>query len=510
MKHKLVYAIVALAFVSGIFATAYAGPALTNITLGGNVDVLGDAHVAAGKSLFVDTIEPESESFVNVPGDFNVEGFTNFENNIQLVNSLVFCTDSPSIGTAFDCLSGAMIIPETVTSNEIRDGTITSADLAPGVATWNSRVPQSTSLFTVDSTGDVGTHTSITTGTDGLQIVSYRDETNTALKVAHCTNASCSLRSITTIDSTGNVGFFNSITIGTDGLPVISYLDNTNGDLKVVHCTNTSCSTFDTPTAVDSTGSVGSNTSITIGTDGFPIVSYRDVTNTDLKVVHCKNITCSGGVGVGFDTPTTLDTAGSVGFDTSITIGTDGLPVISYQDNTKSDLKVVHCKNITCSGGVGVGFDTPTTVDSTGFVGRYTSITIGTDGLPIVSYIDVSNTDLKVVHCTNTSCSTFDTPTAVDSVGEFTSITIGTDGLPVISYRDATNDNLKVAHCGNTSCSTFDTSITVDSTGNVGRYTSITIGTDGLPVVSYYDTTNQDLKVAKCTNPYCLNNWIRR
>jgi hypothetical protein len=51
---------------------------------------------------------------------------------------------------------------------------------------------------------------------------------------------------------------------------------------------------------------------------------------------------------------------------------------------------------------------------------------------------------------------------------------------------------------------------TVDSGGSVGVYTSITTGTDGLPVISYYDSTNYDLKVAKCANSFCLNNWLRR
>jgi hypothetical protein len=98
----------------------------------------------------------------------------------------------------------------------------------------------------------------------------------------------------------------------------------------------------------------------------------------------------------------------------------------------------------------------------------------------------------------------------VGYVGKYTSITIGTNGLPVISYYDASNQNLKVARCGNPSCSAGNTINTTDSEGSVGSYTSMTIGTDGLSVFSYFDAKNEDLKVAKCANAFCLNNWIRR
>ena len=50
----------------------------------------------------------------------------------------------------------------------------------------------------------------------------------------------------------------------------------------------------------------------------------------------------------------------------------------------------------------------------------------------------------------------------------------------------------------------------VDSGGNVGEHTSITIGTDGFPVISYYDGSNSDLKVLKAANPFFLNYWTRR
>jgi hypothetical protein len=365
--------------------------------------------------------------------------------------------------------------------------------------------PRSNTLTTIDSGGYVGYYTSITLGTDGLAVISYYDNTNYDLKVAHCGNAACSSgNTITTIDSGGNVGQHTSITIGMDGLPLISYYDVTNYNLKVAHCGNTACSSGNTITTVDSSGDVGNYTSITIGKDGLPIISYFDDTNDDLKVAHCGNADCSSG-----NIVTTVDSEGIVGSYTSITIGTDGQAVISYYDETNYHLKVIQCFGAYCSSFA----NNITTVDSGGTVGQYTSITIGTDGLPVISYLDVGNNDLKVAKCGNADCSSGNTITTIDSggtVGQYTSITIGTDGLPVISYFDWTNGDLKVAKCGNAACSSGNTLTTIDSGGNVGGHTSITIGTDGLPVISYYDVTNYDLKVAKCANPFCLNNWSRR
>lgn len=75
----------------------------------------------------------------------------------------------------------------------------------------------------------------------------------------------------------------------------------------------------------------------------------------------------------------------------------------------------------------------------------------------------------------------------------FSSITIGADGFGLISYYDATNGDLKVAHCTNTACSS-STVAAMDTGGNVGQYTSITIVGDGTGLISYYDVTNGNLK----------------
>ena len=115
--------------------------------------------------------------------------------------------------------------------------------------------------------------------------------------------------------------------------------------------------------------------------------------------------------------------------------------------------------------------------------------------------------------CINAACTGASTVTTVDAsgftVGQFTSITLGADGLPVISYSDVSFGDLRVAKCINAACTGASTITTVDSVGNVGSHTSITLGADGLPVISYYDITNGDLKVAKCTSASCVP-FVRR
>src|SRR4029453_14042745 len=121
---------------------------------------------------------------------------------------------------------------------------------------------------------------------------------------------------------------------------------------------------------------------------------------------------------------------------------------------------------------------------------EYTSIAIGFDGLPIISYYDATAHTLKVAHCNDTVCAGNNrNPTTVagpgNHVGQFSPIAIGTDNLAIISYDDETAHSLKVAHCDNTLCTT-KTITTVDDPADIaGRYTSIHIGHDTLPVYHY-------------------------
>ncbi len=373
-----------------------------------------------------------------------------------------------------------------------------SAALAAALAPYLSPLLSTT----VDSTGNVGRHTSLAIGVDGLPVISYYDFTNQDLKVLHCGNGACTVgNTITTVDSTDNMGAYSSIAIGSDGLPVISYYNGTNGALKVAHCSNVRCDGVNIFTIVDfpyNPGSVGWYTSIAIGSDGLPVISYYDQTNGDLRVAHCSNVTCNTG-----NLIFALDSTGNVGLYTSIAIGSDGLPIISYYDQTNGRLKVARCGNETCSSG-----NTIFAVDAINEnVGAHSSIAIGSDGLPVISYYQATTGDLKVLHCSNPTCSMGNTVVTLDhlgDVGQYTSIAIGSDGLPVISYYDVTNRNLKMVHCGNALCNSGNAITPVDRAGDVGQYTSIAIGADGLPIISYYQATTGDLKVLHCARTGCI------
>ncbi len=298
-----------------------------------------------------------------------------------------------------------------------------------------------------------------------------------------------------------SVGFASSIAIGADGLPVISYQDFTALALKVAKCVNAACTSAATITTVDDpANSVGFASSIAVGADGLPVISYRDSGASALKVAKCANAACTGPATI----TTVDDPANQVAADTSIAIGIDDLPVISYNDFTAGALKVAKCVNAACTGVATISI----VDDLVDFVGFETSIAIGADGLPVISYANRAAGTLKVAKCANAACTGTATITTVDdpanSVGADNAIAIGADGLPVISYRDSTVNALKVAKCANAACIGAAAITTVDDPANqVGFDTSIAIGVDGVPVIAYHDSSAFALKVAKCANAAC-------
>lgn len=333
-----------------------------------------------------------------------------------------------------------------------------------------------------------------------------------------CTEAQAAQASLTSVTITSldpGAGRSGGIAIGADGLPVIvssnyDYSAHAGGP-QVVHCGNAACSSGNTVTAVNGLpDGEQMSLSFAMGRDGLPILALSAAPpgggNAALYALHCGVPDCtSGNVLTFLDRPTENQTD----IDQSeVAIGADGLPLITYVAHQYAyrsrDMKVVHCGNPACSAG-----NTMTMVqDNVGM--QAFSVAIGADGLPLIICMGENYPGytgyLYGVRCRDARCSTSDRQRpieeSVDTAGGV-SLAVGSDHLPVISYYDRTNGALRVLHCGNAACTGGNARFTVDNAGDVGSVSSIAIGLDGLPVIAYNEQPIGHLKVAHCGNPAC-------
>jgi len=344
-------------------------------------------------------------------------------------------------------------------------------------------------IITVDSVGDIGEYTSLSLNTSGFPVISYYDALNNNTKVAVCNDAECSNPTITAVDSTANVTDRSDMVLNSSGIPVLGYNDATNGVEKVAICNM--CMT-PTLTAVDSPGSVGPHTSLALKGNGNPVISYVEI-NTALKVAVCKDAYCSQSTRVIVD-----DTAR---FEyTSLALNSSNFPVISYYDADNQDLELAICTNRTCTN------RTLKTIDSTGLKGKYSSLALNSSGFAVISYYDESAFDLRLAVCNNADCTnpeTFRVDGATSLVGGYTSMVLNSSGFPVISYYSWTGSKLMLAVCTDATCTSIPSIKTIDDVGTVGLWTSLALNSNGFPVISYYDQTEDDLKLAICNNATC-------
>ncbi|MBK6377085.1 MAG: hypothetical protein IPF61_09075 [Xanthomonadales bacterium] len=235
--------------------------------------------------------------------------------------------------------------------------------------------------------------------------------------------------------------------------------------------------------------------SVTIGGDGFPIVSYYDPANGDLRVLHCEDPACRS------STSTTVDSGGIVGEFSSIAILRTGLPAISYYDRTGGNLKIAYCLTRSCSSW---SLDI---VDSGGNVGQYTTLIAGGLFAPaLIFYHDVTNGDLKSAECSLSGCATptFFVVDSVGNVGQFSSAAVGHatgDTARVwVAYYAPDTASVKLAGCSTFGCSgTLLAPVTVESGVTALTSVGLTVGGDGRAWIGYNNAGV--VRVARCNSP---------
>jgi hypothetical protein len=313
---------------------------------------------------------------------------------------------------------------------------------------------------------------------------------------------------IVTVDSTGTVGQYSSLEIDPlTGFGVMSYYDVSNTDVKLARCNDAVCSA---PTLTTIATDDGKWTSLELqsGTS-FPIIAYAN--NTEVRLAACTDANCSGPI-----TNSLVATAASAR-DISLQLTSGNLPVISYDTTGPSGtLNVVACTVADCSSGtpapvvlagpaLNPGFGAALALDSANR--PVVSHTVRQPGGPPIVY------DLYVTRCTDAACSSFGTNLVEGNVGgngaDRTSIELDSSNFPVISYYDPTPSqaSLKVAHCVSVDCSGQANINILDRGTTTGVWSSLKLHpSTGFPLISYFRSgPGNVLALAACEDANCAN-----
>lgn len=198
----------------------------------------------------------------------------------------------------------------------------------------------------------------------------------------------------------------------------------------------------------------------------------------------------------------TVDTDGNVGEYSSLVV-VDGNPAISYLDMTNYDLKYV--RSMTPTGVNAADWGEPVIVDSEGTMGYYGSLAV-VDGTPAISYTDLSNFNLMYIRSTTSTgagIADWSQKVIVDDVGTpgyYSSLAV-INGKPAISYHEVDEKVLKYARSTTpkgASAADWSMKATVDDGVNVGWFSSLAMVDDN-PAIAYYDAINEGVKYSRST-----------
>lgn len=341
---------------------------------------------------------------------------------------------------------GFPIVAFTANANDLRVVKCGNADCSAG------------NIDTVVAVNDViGQSNSMALGSDGLPVIAYQGAGSGSVHVIHCGNLACSSGNTTTDVNGSNQGTYLSLAIGIDGMPGIAVFD-VNNDVRYIKCLNLTCSASqDNPVDVSATISTGHYISLAIANNGYPMMAYYNPDKTSLDYALCGDPACSDRAKI---TTTTVDNTADQGQYVSLAVGSDGLPVMSYRDPTFNRLIVTRCFSMLCNGA------TDGAVLSSGDyagAGIYSSIEIGVDGFPLVAHRASGIAGLMMFKCNSVGCLS-PTSTVLDTqnsqAGWYPSLAIGADGVPIVAYfTDVGNGELHFLKCAGYDCGATTTPI---------------------------------------------------
>jgi hypothetical protein len=282
--------------------------------------------------------------------------------------------------------------------------------------------------------------------------------------------------------------------IPADGLPVIGWHDAMSGTINIAKCRNTQCAGPLPTVVLVGLPRAGTGLAMAIGSNGHPVLSYRNEVDMSLQATVCQNADCSTA-----SHSSLLDNR-RIGADTSIAVPPDGRPLISFPDLSSASIAVARCADRACS-------SAQTQVIDWYAAGPDSSIAIGPDQLPGLAFQDQQGA-LLFARCGALDCSIVTSIHVVDGsaagAGHEPTLRFAPDGMPVMSYLSGAPRRITFARCDDPSCeASVVTEIDQMGPDGIGVDSpSLALGLDGLPRIAYR-RGGAELRLTECHDPAC-------
>lgn len=306
-----------------------------------------------------------------------------------------------------------------------------------------------------------------------------------------------------------DVGYFTSLQVGSDGQPRVSYYDLSHGELKFAHLADGSVSSH----VIDSTDGarVGLYSSLALAADNVPIVAYMAYGVRESNRVYAEARVARARVA---EPASAEDWSVDVVEDIAIPCAglCDGAEVClagSWQCASEVDGCVGEClPGYVCvdgGGGPSCGetLSDPTVTDLPNGVGLWSSLALHPDGRPAVVYYS-RLPESGALHGASFDGQMWEAPRVIDAgadrdVGQSASLVIDSSSAFHVSYVDAAADDLIYLAWNGTPI----TREVVDNGDRgegdvhvVGADSSLVLDVDGQPIIVYQDQTMSDLLLA--------------
>ncbi len=347
--------------------------------------------------------------------------------------------------------------------------------------------------------GMVGFGFDVAIGPEGLPLILFYN--GDQIRSIACRDAACTAITDHTFIPTPGAAYVGEISMafGTDGLAAFTVWDSTSSLPFFGHCDDPACSTLTlVPLPFPGTGQVEMDLTMTV--DGNPLIVGVDSTGLVVPI-YCLDMVCSTPF---LQPPLSFTALGKP----SVTMMGDGLPMFAVQDRITGNLATVICADPFC------GVFGPTALHAGTTPAFAPEITTGQDGFGIVAYIDAgASPAVRFVKCTNASCGAITNnliftivlpPVTMPKI----SLTRGSDGLPLIGFYDHTPalEGFWMAHCTDIACTNATTNQLHLGLGD-GERSALTVGMDGMPFGVFTLSASMTEMTFHCSNHFCTPFW---